>query len=302
LGNLGYLRFLGFIYPNRPNNHENFNSPMIIGGLQKFSLLDYPGRISAIVFVQGCNFRCRFCYNPMLVWPAPASSKESGAGKLKYAACLSESLRRGRRQKVHPTVRPTPASREANPAGSRWINQDDLFVFLKSRIGKLDAVVITGGEPCQQNDLPKFIKKIKEWGFLVKLDTNGSNPEMLEKLIKEKSLDYLAMDLKAPAGKYQEVTGVKADLNKIKRSVKIIMTSGLPYEFRTTLVPELIDTDDISKIGEVIKGADLWYLQNFKGQGPLVCSGLVGKVPYNARQMQEMAEIGRQYAKKCELR
>jgi len=246
---------------------------MIIGGLQKFSLLDYPGRVSAIVFTKGCNFRCQFCYNPMLVWPTEAS-------KSKYAH-----LKNGEQQKVHPTI-----------------NQDELFVFLKSRAGKLDAVVLTGGEPCLQKDLPEFIRKIKALGFLVKLDTNGSHPEVLAKLIKEKLVDYIAMDLKAPENKYKEVTGVKADFKKIRRSVKLIMRSDRSYEFRTTVVPGLINKDDIAAMGRIIKGADKWYLQNFKSNIALVERELEGRVPYNARQLKALAEIGKKFVKKCEVR
>lgn len=245
---------------------------MIIGGLQKFSLLDYPGGISAIIFTQGCNFRCQFCYNPMLVWPTEV-------GKSKYAQATEQ-------QKVHPEIK-----------------EDDLFVFLRSRVGKLDAVVITGGEPCLQKDLPEFIAKIKKLGFLVKLDTNGSYPEMLSGLIKKKLVDYIAMDLKAPEGKYETVTGKKAELfNKVKESVKIIKQSGLPYEFRTTVVPGLLDKNDIKEMGEIIKGARAWYLQGFKSADDLVDQSLKGRVPYNLRQMREMAEVGREYVKICEVR
>lgn len=259
---------------------------MLIGGLQKFSLLDYPGKISAIIFTQGCNFRCQFCYNPRLVWPIrPAIVPSSGTlagegGKLKYARGQS-----GEWQKVH-----------------FGYSQDELFAFLKSRLGKLDAVVITGGEPCLQKDLPGFVKKIKALGYLVKLDTNGSRPDVLAKLIKEKLVDYLAMDLKAPAKKYEEVTGEQIDFNKIRESVKLIKESGLPYEFRTTVVPDLLDRDDIGQMGKIIRGAGLWYLQNFKSQSEMIIQELKGKVPYNTRQMKEMAEIGRKYVKKCEAR
>ena len=244
---------------------------MIIGGLQKFSVLDYPGYLSAIVFTQGCNFRCQFCYNPMLVWP-------NQVGKSKYAQVTEQ-------QKDHPKI-----------------TEDDLFVFLHSRIGKLDAIVITGGEPCLQKDLPKFIAKIKKLGFLVKLDTNGSYPETLAKLIKEKLIDYIAMDLKAPEEKYEAVTEAGLDFDKIKKSVKIIIQSGLPHEFRTTVVPGLLDKNDIAEMGKIIKGARAWYLQSFKSSVDLINQALKGKVPYNSRQMNEMAEIGRGYVKICEVR
>ena len=246
---------------------------MLIGGLQKFSLLDYPDRLSAIVFTQGCNFRCQFCYNPMLVWPAVV-------GKSKYVRAKTAG-----RQKDHPKIK-----------------EDDLFVFLASRAGKLDAVVITGGEPCLQKDLPEFIKKIKNLGFLVKLDTNGSYPEIFAKLIKAKLVDYVAMDLKAPAEKYEFVTGKKIDFKNIIKSAKVIMDSGLPYEFRTTIAPGLIAKEDIAAMGKIIACADKWYLQNFKSNLDLVGRDLENRVPYNARQMREMAEIGGKFVKKCEVR
>ena len=207
----------------------------------------------------------------MLVWP-------DKVGKLKYARDIEQ-------QKDHPKIK-----------------EDDLFVFLKSRVGKLDAIVITGGEPCLQKDLFEFIKKIKKLGFLIKLDTNGSYPEILEKLLDKKLIDYMAMDLKAPAEKYSETTGVAENFNNIKKSVKIIMQSGLPYEFRTTVVPGLLNKDDINEMGKIIKGARAWYLQGFKSANDLVNQDLKGRVPYNSRQMQEMAEIGRKYVKKCEVR
>lgn len=252
---------------------------MLIGGWQKFSLLDYPDKISAIVFTQGCNFRCQFCYNPMLVWPLKV-------GKSKYAQdFICENGQATGQHKVHPEIK-----------------EDDFFVFLRSRAGKLDAVAITGGEPCLQKDLPEFIAKIKKLGFLVKLDTNGSRPEILTGLLREKLIDYIAMDLKAPAEKYEAAAGGKVDFNLIKKSVKIIRQSGLPYEFRTTIVPLLLNKDDLAEVGIIIKGADKWYLQHFKSGVDLVNQDLKGRVPYNGRQMNELAEIGRQYVKICEVR
>ncbi len=182
------------------------------------------------------------------------------------------------------------------------IKEDDLFAFLKKRAGKLDAIVITGGEPTIHADLPDFIDKIKKLGYLVKLDTNGANPEMIKKLIDKKSINYIAMDIKAPCDKYSKVAGKPVDFNKIKRSVKIIMESGLPYEFRTTVVPGLLNKDDIIKIAKIIKGADKWYLQQFKSDIDLINKEL-GKVkPYSAGEMEEMCEAGRKYVKKCEAR
>ena len=237
---------------------------MIIGGLQKLTLLDSPEHLAAIIFTQGCNFRCHFCYNPQLV--VPTSRKEA---KIK---------------------------------GHSFIKEDGLFGFLRARQKKLDAVVITGGEPTINPDLPEFIKKIKALGYLVKLDTNGANPAMLEKLLRKKLIDYLAMDLKAPLEKYNLVTGVKAPLNNIKKSVKIIMRSGLPYEFRTTVLPAFHHAEDIKKMGELIKGAKKWYLQKFKSNVNLVNEKFKGKKSYTGKEMIELKKIALKFVKYCEIR
>lgn len=244
---------------------------MIIGGLQKFSLLDYPDKISAIIFTQGCNFRCLFCYNPMLVWPK--------VGKIKNKN----------------------SSYEENQEGHR-LSEGDLFDFLEDRKGKLQGVVITGGEPTIHSDLPNFIRKIKELDFLVKLDTNGTNPEMLERLIKEKLINYIAMDIKASPEKMNEVVGVNIDFKKIEKSVKIIMSSDLPYEFRTTAVPGLFSKDDIDLLGNLINGADNWFLQKFKSDIRLVNKKLEGKNAFTDREMEEFRNQALKYTKNCQLR
>ena len=190
---------------------------LIIGGLQKTSLLDFPEKISAIVFTQGCNFRCGYCHNPEL-------------------CCFSKK----------PVI--------TIPA---------FFDFLKKRQGKLDGVVITGGEPSLHSDLPEFIKKIKNLGFAVKLDTNGTNPCMLETLIRNNLIDYIAMDIKAPLEKYDKITCVKIDISVIKQSIDLIMKSDTDYEFRTTVVRTQLDLYDFEKIGEMLKGAKRYYLQKF---------------------------------------
>ncbi|MDD5290581.1 MAG: anaerobic ribonucleoside-triphosphate reductase activating protein [Patescibacteria group bacterium] len=256
---------------------------MLIGGLQKFSLLDYPGRIAAIIFTKGCNFRCHFCYNPMLVWP------EKKAGRLKNISSISP-------------VKSVSVSNEASQKDHALIREDGLFDFLTKRRNKLEGVVITGGEPTLHKDLPGFIKKIKKLGYLVKLDTNGTKPEMLEKLIKEKLVDYLAMDIKAPEDKYQKVVNARVDFKKIEKSVRIIRESGLPHEFRTTMVPGLLGKEDIEKIGRLIKGADNWFLQKFKGGTDLVDESFQGLSPFKDKEMGEMVKTGRKYAERCEAR
>lgn len=190
---------------------------MLIGGFQKSSLLDYPGQISAIVFTQGCNFRCPYCHNPELI----NFSKDSP------------------------------------------VDESFVLEFLESRKGKLDAVVITGGEPCLQKDLIDFIKKIKEMNFLVKLDTNGSKPELLEELLNEKLIDYVAMDIKAPIEKYSEIAGAQVDTENILRSIELLKTSKVEYEFRTTVVKSQLCIEDFDKIGVMIDGAQTYYLQKF---------------------------------------
>jgi len=240
---------------------------MIIGGLEKLTLLDYPEHLAAIIFTQGCNFRCHFCYNPMLVLP-----REGGDEKNKKEKGFSQ------------------------------LSLKNLFLFLSERFGRLEGVVITGGEPTLHPDLPSFIKKIKKIGYRVKLDTNGTNPLMLAQLIKDKLIDYIAMDLKAPFSKYQAVVGAPVDCNNLQKSVKIIMASGLPYEFRTTVVPGLLLPDDFAVMGESIKGADKWYLQRFKSDTDLVDAEYQAQAAYTLKEMAGFAAIGKKYTDLCEVR
>jgi pyruvate formate lyase activating enzyme len=248
---------------------------MVIGGLQKFSLLDYPEHLSAVIFSKGCNFRCQFCYNPMLVWPEEE-------GKFNNITSSEED---GEIKMGHPQI-----------------NESDLFDFLISRTGRLDAVVITGGEPTLHSDLPEFIEKIKKQGYKIKLDTNGTNPKMLMSLLSGNLLDYLAMDIKGPEKKYDLVTGVQPNLKDIKKSVKIIKESGLPYEFRTTVVPGLVKIADIAEMAKLISGAEKWFLQNFKSDIELVNESFNGEKPYSYKEMEEMKKIAEKYVKLCQIR
>ncbi len=195
-----------------------------------------------------------------------------------------------------------PSPKSEDQRGHTYIKEDDLFSFLKKRLGKLDAVVITGGEPTIQADLPKFIKKIKSLGYKIKLDTNGAYPEMLKKLVGEQLIDYIAMDIKASEKKYKLVTGKQPDLAKIKKSIKIIKESGLPYEFRTTAVPGLHKKNDIKEIGKLIKGGAKWFLQQFKLDMDLINKKLERIKPYTKKEMQEMRQIGKKYVQECEVR
>jgi len=194
---------------------------MQIGGLQKITLIDYPGRIAATVFLIGCDFKCPWCYSSELVLP----------------------------EKIKKQPR---------------ISQKEFFKFLKERKELLEGATICGGEPSINKDLPQFCKKIKKAGYLVKLDTNGSNPKMLKKLIDEKLIDYVAMDIKLPREKYQKILGRKIKIEDIEKSVKILKEGKVDYEFRTTVVPTILTKEDILKIAKWISGAKRYYLQNFK--------------------------------------
>lgn len=198
---------------------------MEIAGLQKCSLIDYPGEVSAVVFTRGCNFRCVYCYNSELVLPD------------KYAPLIPE---------------------------------DEIFSFLQRRRGKLDAVVITGGEPCMQEDLKDFIRKVKGMGFKVKLDTNGSFPDVLEKLLP--LLDYIAVDVKAPAAKYPEIAG--ADAGGVLESLRLVRGSGKDYEFRTTVFRGCFSKEDLREIGKMAEGAKKHYIQNFLPSEKVLSEGL----------------------------
>ena len=230
---------------------------MIIGGLVKFSLNDYPGKTSAVVFTRGCNFRCRYCHNPELVLPE------------KYVA---------------------------------EIPLADVYSFLESRKGQLDAVDVTGGEPIQHSDLSEMLKKIKEMGFLVKLDTNGSNPEMLKKFLKEENVDYIAMDIKAPFEDYKKITGVPVDIEKIKKSINLIINSGLSHEFRTTVAKSLTNFDDLRKIAKSIEGADNYFLQRFVSARKLNDESLANEMSYSEEELKGLATGLSSFVKHCGVR
>ncbi len=243
---------------------------MKIGGLEKLSLIDYPGRLAAVVFTIGCTFRCPFCYNPMLV---PDNGKSE------------DTLPQGKADE-----------------GQSSITEAGLFLFLESRRGKLDGVVVSGGEPTMQSDLPEFMSKVKKIGFEIKLDTNGSNPSMLKELIKRRLVDYIAMDIKCDEAGYEKSTGKRFDFGKIKESVRIIKESGLPYEFRTTCVPGFLDEAAVENMAAMIDGADRWFLQRFKSDTETIDRSLFGLAGFSEQQMEAFAAIGREHVKECEIR
>ena len=228
---------------------------MKIGGLQKTSLLDYPGFISAIIWTVGCNFRCPFCYN-----------KDVVLGK------------------------------------TALISEDEIFSFLEKRKGMLEALVITGGEPLLQDDIVDFAGKIKNMGYLLKVDTNGGYPEKLQELLDKKLVDYVAMDVKAPREKYDKVSGVKTDLSKIEKSIKIIKSDAPDYEFRTTFVPQTLKKEDILEIAKWLEGAKNFYLQQFKNNPPLISSKLNKVSPYPDQYLIDTCNDIKVYFENCEIR
>ncbi len=229
---------------------------MLIGGFQKFSLIDYPEKICAIVFTQGCNFRCGYCHNPELVKPE------------KFEIPISEK---------------------------------DFFSFLNKRQKKLDAVVITGGEPTLQKDLIPFVKKIKSMGYLIKLDSNGSDSEVLKNIFDLKIIDYIAMDIKAPLKGYFKIINTDIDTKNIKKSIKQIMNSKINYEFRTTVVKDQLFLDDFEKIGKLIKSAELYVLQKFI---PTKTNDLkfLKKQTYSDKEFENIKKIMQKYVQKCIVR
>lgn len=226
-----------------------------IGGFQKSSLIDYPGQIAAIVFTQGCNFKCPYCHNPEL-------------------------LDKNNTTKYSPFA---------------------ILEFLKSRKGKIDGVVITGGEPTLQKNLPEFIRKIKAMGFLVKLDTNGSVPDILENLLKEKLLDYVAMDIKAPIEKYSEVVCAKVNVENITKSIEVLRKYEIEHEFRTTVVKSQLSFDDFTKIGEMIKGGGKYYLQKFIPT-KILDENFMNATTYSDKEFDLICQILEKYVEKIEIR
>lgn len=231
---------------------------MKIGGLQKLTLIDYPGKIAATVFLMGCNFRCAFCYNSDIVLPE----------KIK-------------KQNIIP--------------------QKDFFNFLKKRRDLLDAVCIGGGEPTIDKDLPSFIKKIKKMGFLVKLDTNGTNPKMLRYLIDKKLVDYVAMDIKAPKEKYDLICQKKVNIKNIEKSIKILKEGKVDYEFRTTIVPTLHTKEDILQILKWIRPSKKYYLQNFSPKTTINLK-LESVKPYSQDYLLEIQKLIAPFFETCQIR
>ncbi|MBU3964565.1 anaerobic ribonucleoside-triphosphate reductase activating protein [Patescibacteria group bacterium] len=232
---------------------------MKIGGIQKSTLIDYPGKVSATIFVSGCNFKCGFCHNPELVL----------VEEIKKHQCISE---------------------------------EKIWEFLEERKGFLDGVVICGGEPTIYDDLPDFIEKIQDMGFLIKLDTNGSRPEILQQMIELNLLDYVAMDVKAPKKRYKAVVGADIDVGQIEKSIKLLKKGVIDFEFRTTLVPGLVERKDVLEIVKWISPAPKYFLQNFQSQGKIIDSKLSKVRPFQDGYLEKLKEEITPHFDVCQIR
>ncbi len=227
---------------------------MVINGLQKLTLLDFPEHTACTVFTAGCNFRCPFCHN---------------AGLVTHINSLDR------------------------------IPEEEVLDFLSKRIGLLDGVCITGGEPLLQPDIGEFMKKVKALGYKIKLDTNGSCPEKLKELINGGLLDYIAMDIKSSKQKYPATAGVHISIEDVEKSIDIIKNSGVDYEFRTTVAKGLHTAEDISDLAAWIAPAKRYFLQNFVDSGDLIGRGLSA---FSDEELKEMKCVATEFVPNAQIR
>ena len=218
---------------------------MRLGGLQKLSLIDYPGKLAAVVFTQGCNFRCGYCHNPELVIP----------------------------QEYCPAV-----------------PEEEVMAFLRSRQEYLEGVVVTGGEPTVQEGLISFLDQLKRLGYLVKLDTNGSRPEVLKQVLSLRLVNYVAMDVKASLIRYDGVTNVPVSTEKIKESIRLILDAGIPHEFRTTVVKTFHSAGDLLEIRSLVEGARQYTLQRARIDGKILDKSLLAREQYSDAEFERLKE------------
>ena len=228
---------------------------MKLYGMEKLSLVDYDGFVSATVFTGTCNFRCGFCHNAALVLDS---------------ANLDE------------------------------LPEKEVFDYLKKRKGILEGVCITGGEPTLQKDLPEFCEKIKNLGYSVKVDTNGTNPNVVKLLAENGLADYFAMDIKNDRENYAKIIGFdKYDTSAVEKSVEFFLAGGADYEFRTTLISEYHHAENMAKISEWIRGAEKYFLQRFKSGDYCISQSLS---PVETEQAKSFAEILKPFVKNVKLR
>lgn len=228
-----------------------------IKGFNRTSLLDWDGRVAAVIYLPGCNFRCPFCHNRELVL--------------------------------------TPEEYDDIPF-------EFVEAYVKENAEFLDGIVVTGGEPTIHKDLPALIRRIKGLGVKVKLDTNGTDPDMLKDLIDAKLIDFVAMDLKAPLDEtYNELAGAKVDIEKVKRSIRIIMESGIDYEFRTTMVPIMLKPEDYERMAAYVGTARKLVLQHFSPHNTIDPNLSVIK-PLDEGKVRLIAERCKPYVRRLVIR
>lgn len=228
---------------------------MQICGLQKLSMVDYPGLLAATVFTGGCNLRCPFCHNAPLV---------------------------------------------TGLADAPTLTQEEVLDFLSTRRGLLDGVVLSGGEPLLHPEAPEFLSQVRALGFSIKVDTNGCYPEALSHILEAGLADYVAMDLKNSPARYGETVGIKNfDLAPIRESLRLLKTSGIPYELRTTVVRELHTPEEIRAMGEWAQGAPVYCLQRFVDSGNLISPGLHAP---SEGEIQALAQAARPWFGQVEIR
>ena len=235
---------------------------MKIGGLQKISLIDYPGKISCVIFLSGCNFDCPYCHNPEL---AKGMSLSTG-----------------------------------------YLSEDLIFDFFERRNGRkglLDGVVISGGEPTIQKGLISFCEKIRLMGYSVKLDTNGSRPEVIKNLIDEDLVNYIAMDIKTDTSQYTQLIKDNSSIDDISLSVNIIKESNIDYEFRTTCIKPLINEKILDNMSHWLKGSKLYALQQFSKTRVLHPEFFINDSRiYNDNELLKLKSVARQFVNKCIVR
>lgn len=229
---------------------------MLISGLQKLTLLDYPGKVACTVFTGGCNFRCPFCHNAPLVLPERIAQDTT---------------------------------------------EQEVLDFLRKRRGVLDGVAVTGGEPLLHKDIGAFLEKVRELGFMIKLDTNGSFPDRLIGLVEAGLVDRVAMDVKNAPALYAHTVGLdRLDMAAVEKSRDFLLSGRIDYEFRTTVVKGLHTRESIEQAAQWIAGAKEYYLQQFKDSGDVL--HIEGLSAFDEAQMRELREAAAKYVPSVELR
>lgn len=185
---------------------------------------------------------------------------------------------------------------------AKIISEEEILSFLEKRKNVIDGLVVTGGEPFLQKDIGSFCEKIKKIGYKIKIDTNGTYPEKLEELLDNKIVDYIAMDVKAPKGKYKKLAGVDVDISKIDESIQIIKNKAPDYEFRTTVVPGLISLKDVVEIAKWLENSKRFYLQQFKDNAFHISKKFDNVRPYDFTELNQMLQKVKPYFKECFLR